>query len=215
MNKLSSDEHKILRNAYYRMMTLHKAGKDVICDKWKGKFDVFVKWAIDAGHTKGVVLKKININEPFSPSNCCWVSREETQKSSPPLVFLEYNGKTRTIGTWAKTLGLSYKVLRQRYDKGMKPEEILKVEPSAMEVKMPPMQIAPVEAYERLANAIVIGAADDYRSVLKINKRYSDREERVRNSKEEKFFYSKMYEVLTTVPPEIIIEGLKKEVWYG
>jgi len=213
MRKFSSDKYKTLYCAYHRIKTRHNSGKDVLCDEWNGNFDAFAEWAIEAGHTKGVMLKKLNENEPYSPTNCCWVSRVEVQKKSPPLTFLKYNGKTRTLGTWAKNLGLSYVVLRQRYDKGMKPEEILRVDALSREAARPSTCGVPVEAYERLANAIIVGAADDYRSLLKINKRYPDREERMRCSTEEKFFHSRMYEVLTSVPAEVIINGLKKEVW--
>lgn len=68
------------------------------------------------------------------------------------------------------------------------------------------------DAYERLANAIIVNAANDYRVVLKKCKR-NPNDELICREKEkiEKFFHSPWYRVLTTVDGEYLIKKLREE----
>jgi hypothetical protein len=70
-----------------------------------------------------------------------------------------------------------------------------------------------MDPYEKLANAIVLLAAKDYRSALKRLKKYpSDREAKAAVLELERFFRSGWYSVLTSVDGEYLIENLRKEV---
>lgn len=91
---------------------------------------------------------------------------------------------------------------------------------------IPPESSAPTdEPYRRLANAIIILAAKDYRSVLKKLKKYAGMKEmnpnrNIPGEKEtlaekpsiERFFRSGWFGTLSSVNPEIIIHRLQKEV---
>lgn len=65
------------------------------------------------------------------------------------------------------------------------------------------------DSYERLANAIVIQAVNDYRSALKLAKRNPSAEHDVKEL--ERFFRSEWYSVLTGVETEYLIEKLRQE----
>ncbi len=57
---------------------------------------------------------------------------------------------------------------------------------------------------QRLANAIIIQASKEYRSAMKMNKKKTI-------SEIEEFFHSSWYETLTTIPGDVILDGLRKE----
>ena len=67
--------------------------------------------------------------------------------------------------------------------------------------------------YDKLADAIVLQAVKDYRSLLrKWKKNINNREIMRELSKIEKFFRSEWYLLLTNVDPEFLIEKLRKEI---
>ena len=69
------------------------------------------------------------------------------------------------------------------------------------------------EPYERLANAIILQAASDYRRVLKkLKKNPQNRDVMNEALQIEKFFHSPWYQVLTTVDGEFLIQKLRKEI---
>ena len=69
------------------------------------------------------------------------------------------------------------------------------------------------EAYENLANAIIISAVRDYKAALIHLKRNPDIESARKNVKrQEKFFYSEWYETLTNLDGSYLIQKLKEKV---
>lgn len=69
------------------------------------------------------------------------------------------------------------------------------------------------EPYERLANAIILQAASDYRRDLKkLKKNPQNRDVMNEALRIEKFFRSSWYQVLTTVDGEFLIQKLRKEI---
>ena len=75
------------------------------------------------------------------------------------------------------------------------------------------MAVIDEEAVTRLANAIVITAAKDYRAALKKLKRNPGNKDAMATAMEcERFFRSKWYMALTTVDGEWLINKLRQEV---
>ncbi len=69
------------------------------------------------------------------------------------------------------------------------------------------------EPYERLANAIILQAASDYRRDLKKLKKNPQNRDVLNDALQiEKFFRSPWYQVLTTVDGEFLIQKLRKEI---
>lgn len=70
-------------------------------------------------------------------------------------------------------------------------------------------------AYEQLANAVVIRAAEDYRIVLKsCMKQPEDKRMQKERQKLERFFSSDWYKILTSVDGEKLMEKIKEEIGY-
>lgn len=69
------------------------------------------------------------------------------------------------------------------------------------------------EAWENLANAIILSAVKDYKRALLHLKRNPDSQSARRAvEREEQFFYSSWFEVLTDLNPSYLIRKLKEMV---
>lgn len=69
------------------------------------------------------------------------------------------------------------------------------------------------EPYEKLANAIVVQAANDYRVVLRKKKGNPRNSEAIRDVNEiERFFRSDWYQALTAVDGEYLMDKIRQEM---
>ena len=69
------------------------------------------------------------------------------------------------------------------------------------------------EAWEDLANAIILSAVRDYKRALLLLKRNPDSQSAIRAvEREEQFFYSSWFEVLTDLDPSYLIRKMKEMV---
>ena len=69
------------------------------------------------------------------------------------------------------------------------------------------------EAWEDLANAIILSAVRDYKRALLHLKRNPDSQSAIRAvEREEQFFYSSWFEVLTDLDPSYLIRKMKEMV---
>ena len=67
------------------------------------------------------------------------------------------------------------------------------------------------EAYENLANAIIMKAVDDYRKVLnRIKRNPHDAAAEWEKESIETFFHSEMFGILTSVNPDVILDYARK-----
>ena len=70
-----------------------------------------------------------------------------------------------------------------------------------------------VEAYEKLANAVIVITCKDYRKVLKkLSRNPGNRDALVEKKSIERFFRSGWFGVLTSVDSEMLIDRLQKEI---
>lgn len=84
----------------------------VVCDNWL-KFEGFWKDMKD-GYADSLTLDRINNAGNYEPSNCRWATKREQQNNTRYNVLLTYNGKTQTMSQWARTLGVTRKLLEGR-----------------------------------------------------------------------------------------------------
>ena len=69
------------------------------------------------------------------------------------------------------------------------------------------------EAWEDLANAIILSAVRDYKRALLHLKRNPDSKSAIRaGERDEQFFYSSWFEVLTDLDPSYLIRKMKEMV---
>ena len=102
----------------------------VICDEW-GDFSNFLRWALSAGYNDNVprgecTLDRIDVNKPYSPDNCRWVSMKTQSNNKRNTIYITLNRETRTLAEWAELSGVKYQTAYKRYRKGLSPAEIFK-----------------------------------------------------------------------------------------
>jgi hypothetical protein len=95
-----------------------------ICKEW-GDFETFEKWALDNGYEGLLTIERINVNGNYSPENCTWIPNNEQAKNTRHNIRLEFNGESKILSEWARTLSANYTTIRTRYHKGWKVSEIL------------------------------------------------------------------------------------------
>lgn len=70
-----------------------------------------------------------------------------------------------------------------------------------------------IEAYEKLASAVIVTASKDYRKALKkLSRNPGNCDALVKKKSIERFFRSGWFGVLTSIDPEMLIDRLQKEV---
>ena len=86
-----------------------------VCDAWLASFDTFRDWSVAHGYTAKLTLDRIDVNGPYSPENCRWVSMKEQNRNKRNTVYITFNGVTRSASEWAEQLGVSVDVVHSRY----------------------------------------------------------------------------------------------------
>jgi hypothetical protein len=79
-----------------------------VCSEWIDSFENFIG---DLG-TKpgpGYSIDRIDNNGNYEPSNCRWATAKEQSLNRRPTTgrrFITFNGETKSLTDWAKTLGI-------------------------------------------------------------------------------------------------------------
>lgn len=85
-----------------------------VCEEWRNDFIPFRDWSFSNGYAEGLSLDRIDNDGPYSPENCRWVSMKEQCNNRRNNHFLNYNGETHTLASWAELKGMSPATLRRR-----------------------------------------------------------------------------------------------------
>jgi hypothetical protein len=84
----------------------------VFCDKW----DRFAGFYEDMGasYQPGLTLERIDNNRGYSKDNCRWATRTEQANNRRSSHFITFNGETKTLAQWARSLGIKRSTLGAR-----------------------------------------------------------------------------------------------------
>lgn len=129
-NKRKSPYHLKLRKAYWSMMGRCYCPKDigynlyggrgvVVCEEWKGKINVFCKWAIDNGWEIGLQLDKDKKGDGllYSPDTCSFLTQTANMLYRRNTRRFIYNGEELTIRQISEKYGISQRKLNYIYYK--------------------------------------------------------------------------------------------------
>jgi len=83
-----------------------------ICDKWL-TFEGFYKDMGDRPENK--TLDRVDGGKGYLKNNCRWATNKEQQNNKINNVFLEYNGKRKTVAQWAEFVGINSSTLYHRF----------------------------------------------------------------------------------------------------
>jgi hypothetical protein len=76
---------------------------------------------------EGETLERRDVDGPYSPENCCWVTQKEQTRNARSNIQITFNGRTQCLGAWAEELGIKYRTLYNRIvERGLSPEAAFK-----------------------------------------------------------------------------------------
>lgn len=81
-----------------------------VCDAWQS-FKPFYEWAVANGWQKGLTIDRINVDLPYEPSNCRFVSIREQFRNRRSNCYITVNGETHLQCEWEELLGLKKKII--------------------------------------------------------------------------------------------------------
>lgn len=85
-----------------------------VCDEWLHDFVPFYEWAMSSGYTTKMTIDRIDNNGNYGPDNCRWVTPLVQGSNKRNNHRATYNGETKTIMEWVRTLGISKTTLIRR-----------------------------------------------------------------------------------------------------
>ena len=92
------------------------------CEQWE-KWLPFKEWALSHGYREDLTIDRIDVNGDYCPENCHWVTKEEQMNNKRNNRIVEYNGESKTVAQWAKTLGIDNRAMWDRLFKQNMPKE--------------------------------------------------------------------------------------------
>lgn len=84
-----------------------------VCDRWANSYDNFLQ---DMGRAPSQKhsIERIDVNGNYEPTNCRWATRLEQMNNTRRSTLATFNGRTQSLSSWCRELGLSYHKVRQR-----------------------------------------------------------------------------------------------------
>lgn len=85
-----------------------------VCEEWSESYLCFKEWALANGYKEGLTIDRIDSDGNYEPNNCRWVDmviQNNNKKNVPKYAF---NGEEHSIAEWARILGVSRELLRDR-----------------------------------------------------------------------------------------------------
>lgn len=107
----------------------HYGGRGIILSEEWMSFEPFYDWAMSNGYQDDLTIDRIDVNGPYSPENCRWVTMKAQQSNRRNCVFLKMNGEIKTVTEWANIYGINCGTLRSRLATGMPLEIALTQKP--------------------------------------------------------------------------------------
>lgn len=95
-----------------------------VCDEWRTNKLLFIEWANTNGYAANLTLDRMDVNKGYSPDNCRWADAKTQMNNMTKNVFLEWDGKRQTIAQWAEEIGVLYRALQHRVDRGWSVDRI-------------------------------------------------------------------------------------------
>jgi hypothetical protein len=94
-----------------------------VCERWRTSFTNFLS---DMGERpEGTTLDRIDNEGDYDPGNCRWADILTQQRNTRVCIWLTVGDETKTIGDWARHIGLGLDTLMKRYYAGWDHKDIV------------------------------------------------------------------------------------------
>lgn len=85
-----------------------------ICNEWLNNSQSFYDWAKNNGYQDNLSIDRIDVNGDYEPNNCRWATPSQQANNKRNSVFININGKTKTIAEWSRYFGITYSQCRKK-----------------------------------------------------------------------------------------------------
>lgn len=98
-----------------------------VCREWRGKPQAFIRWIEANGYAQGLDLDRKNNDKGYSPSNCHFVTRKQSNRNYRRNVLVTAWGVTKCVADWVTDprCSVSRQGLRKRLAAGWPPERAI------------------------------------------------------------------------------------------
>lgn len=103
---------------------LYYGGRGIVmCQRWMDSFEDF--YADMGDRPEGMTLDRIDNNKGYEPNNVRWATKQEQARNRRCVVEVTHNGKRMFLHEWADSIGVSYEILKKRWQLGERPPKLL------------------------------------------------------------------------------------------
>lgn len=96
-----------------------------VCNEWR-HFEPFLEWATNNGYNDTLTLERKDVDGNYEPENCCWIPKSDQPKNKQNTIYVEVDGAKRRLKDCADELGLDYEMMRHRWQKGDRGEDLFR-----------------------------------------------------------------------------------------
>ena len=89
-----------------------------VCDEWQHNPAAFGKWAVTHGWHKNLCIDRINPKGDYTPENCRWASKIQSNRNRSSCNYYTLEKMTGTVSQWANFAGIKPDTLRHRLAAG-------------------------------------------------------------------------------------------------
>lgn len=106
-----SDIKKRCYNKNCRAYKWYGAKGIKVCEEWEKSFNSFYEWSIKNNFEPKLTFDRKDFTGNYEPSNCRLIPLSKQNSNKCSNRFIAYNGETKILDEWAKTLGIKYHTL--------------------------------------------------------------------------------------------------------
>lgn len=89
-----------------------------ICNEWLHNPEIFIKWALNNGYKKGLVIDREKNNGNYTPNNCRFITNKLSQRNTRRNKICTYRNLKKPLCEWMEILDLDYNLICQRLRRG-------------------------------------------------------------------------------------------------